>query len=171
MQGPFDVAHLIWGPDILYALYDCPDVVHALLALVTQTYAAYMRRWKALTGEGNVFTTHWSYYIKGGIMLRNDTPVMLASKHYEEFVKPYDQMLLEEFGGCMHFCGKGDAFIASMCRSRNLFGVNCSQPHLNDMDLLTQSVLSNRQVLLGLPPSYLPAGLKTGVILNGRGMQ
>jgi hypothetical protein len=164
MQGPFDVAHLIWGPDILYALYDCPELVHALLSLVTKTYAAWMRRWKDLAGEDNVFTTHWSFYIKGGIMLRNDTPVMLSRAHYEEFVKPYDQELLDEFGGCMHYCGRGDAFIASMCDSPNLYGVNCSQPELNNVDLLIRSALSHRQVLLALPERYLPEGLNTGVI-------
>ncbi|NLE43606.1 MAG: hypothetical protein GX620_02695, partial [Chloroflexi bacterium] len=76
LQGPFDVAHLIWGPDILVALYDCPDLVHELLELVTDTYVAWMHEWKRLTGEQNDFTTHWSFFIKGGVMLRDDTPVM-----------------------------------------------------------------------------------------------
>ncbi len=165
LQGPFDVAHLIWGPDILVALYDCPELVGALLALVTETYARWMRRWKALAGEGNDFTTHWSFHIRGGIMLRDDTAVMLSARHYERFVKPYDQALLDEFGGCIHFCGRGDAFIASMCRSRNLFGINCSQPELNDTALLIHSAQANRLVLLGLPERYLPAGAETGVIL------
>ena len=166
LQGPFDVAHLIWGPDILVALYDCPELVHALLVLVTETYARWMRRWKALAGEGNDFTTHWSFHIRGGIMLRDDTTVMLSGRHYETFVKPYDQALLDEFGGCIHFCGRGDAFIASMCRSRSLYGINPSQPELNDVALLWRSARANRLVLLGLPERYLPPGTQTGVILS-----
>ena len=165
LQGPFDVAHLIWGPDILYALYDCPALVHGLLRLVVETYSLWMRKWKSLTGEGNTFTTHWNLYIKGGIMLRDDTPVMLSPDHYEEFAKPYDQELLDEFGGCIHYCGKGDRFVASMCRSRNLFGVNSSQPELNDMQLLIESARDNKLVLLGLREEYVPAGLDTGVIV------
>jgi hypothetical protein len=165
LQGPFDVAHLIWGPDILYALYDCPDVVHALLRLVVETYRRWMRKWKALTREGNDFTTHWDFYIRGGIMLRDDTPVMLSPAHYDEFVKPYDQELLDEFGGCAHYCGKGDSFIASMCRSRSLFGVNASQPELNDVDLLVESARANRLVLVGIAEEYLPERLNTGAIV------
>jgi hypothetical protein len=173
LQGPFDVAHLIWGPDILYALYDCPALVHALLRLVVETYRQWMHAWKALTGEGNAFTTHWNLYIKGGIMLRDDTPVMLSPDHYEEFVKPYDQDLLDEFGGCIHYCGKGDRFISSMCRSRNLYGINASQPELNDVDLLIESAQANRLVLLGLREEYLPAGREIAAIVvrsaNGPG--
>lgn len=165
LQGPFDAAHLIWGPDILFGVYDCPQMVHELLSLVTETYAAYMREWKALVGEGNVFTTQWSFYMKGGIMLRDDTPVMLRAEHYEEFVKPYDQALLDEFGGCIHFCGRGDAFIASMCESRNLYGIHSSQPDWNDVDLLVRSALDHNIALLGLPEKYVPADANSGIIV------
>lgn len=165
LQGPFDVAHLIWGPDILVGLYDCPELVHALLSLVTETYAKWLHRWQELTGEGNDFTTHWSFYMRGGTMLRDDTPVMLSPEHYEAFVRPYDQALLDEFGGCIHFCGRGDAFIASMCRSRNLFGINFSQPDWNNMPLLMNSARANQVVLMGIPESYIGPEWATGAIL------
>jgi len=165
LQGPFDVAHLIWGPDILMGVYDCPEMVHELLSLVVETYIQWVKAWKALVGEGNEFTTHWNFYMQGGVMIRDDTPVMLRTEHYEEFVKPYDQMLLDEFGGCIHFCGRGDAFIASMCESHNLYGINSSQPDWNDMDLFLRSTLGNRIPVLGLPEEYLPDDVTTGVIV------
>jgi hypothetical protein len=165
LQGPFDVAHLIWGPDIFYALYDCPEVVHALLALVTETYKVWMRTWKACIGEGNEFTTHWNFYIKGGIMLRNDTAVTMSAQHYEEFVKPYDQALLDEFGGCIHFCGRGMAFIASMCQSRKLYGINMSQPDWNDTPAVIDHVRRNGLVMIGLAREYVPAQARTGFIV------
>jgi hypothetical protein len=128
-----------------------------MLRLVVETYRQWMRAWKSLTGEGNAFTTHWNLYIRGGIMLRDDTPVMLSPDHYEEFVKPYDQELLDEFGGCIHYCGSGDRFVTSMCRSRDLYGVNVSQPELNDIDLLIESAQANQLVLLGLREEFLPS--------------
>ncbi len=166
LQGPFDVAHLIWGPDILYALYDCPTMVHELLALVTETYRCWMRTWKAFIGEGNEFTTHWNFYVRGGIMLRDDTAVMLSAAHYEEFVKPYDQALLDEFGGCIHFCGRGDSFVPSMLESANLYGIHCSQPELNDMQALLSKARERRIVVLGLPERYAPAW-REGYVLLG----
>ncbi len=166
LQGPFDAAHLIWGHDIFYALYDCPDLVHSLLTLVTETYRRWMRAWKALTGEGNEFTTHWDYYLKGGIMLRDDSAVMLSTPHYEEFVRPYDQLLLDEFGGCIHFCGRGAAFLPSLCQCRNLYALNCSQLELNDTGLLRALAERYRLVLLGWHSRYLDAGQRTGVVLS-----
>ena len=103
--------------------------------------------------------------MQGGVMIRDDTPVMLRTEHYEEFVQPYDQMLLNEFGGCIHFCGRGNAFIAPMCESQHLYGINASQPELNDMDLFLRSTLGNRIPVLGLPEEYLTKDITTGVIV------
>ena len=139
-------------------------MVHELLSLVTETYAAWMKKWKALVGEGNDFTTQWNFYIKGGIMLRDDTPVMLRTEHYQEFVQQYDQALLDEFGGCIHFCGSGDAFIPTMCQSRHLYGIHSSQPELNDVAQLIACARASDIVLLGLAKEYLPPDIETGVI-------
>ena len=166
LQGPFDVAHLLWGPDIFLALYDCPDVVHELLDLVTRTYVDWLKRWKALVGEGNDFTAHWSIMMRGGTMIRNDTPVMLSSTQYDEFVKPYDQRLLNAFGGCVHYCGRGDQFVESMAESEYLYGIHVSQPELNDMDRLWRVTRDHRLVLLDLSGEYVPANARRGVTVR-----
>jgi hypothetical protein len=98
-------------------------------------------------------------------MIRDDTPVMLSSTQYEEFVKHYDQRLLDEFGGCTHFCGRGDQFIASMCASDGLYGVHSSQPELNDLDLLWQSAQERQLILINLPEAMLPCGARRGATL------
>lgn len=165
LQGPFDVAHLLWGQDIFLALYDDPELVHSLLSLITETYRQFMYKWKSIVSEGNSFTAHWEFYIKGEIMLRNDAAVMLSKKQYEEFVKPYDEVLLKEFGGCIHFCGKGDQFISSMCISDNLQGIHSSQPKLNNIELLLNSTQNNRVALLGIPERFLNNNIKTGVVV------
>jgi len=166
LQGPFDVAHLLWGPDIFLALYDEPALVHALLDLVTRTYIAYLALWKSELDEGNDFTSHWSIMMRGGAMLRDDTPVMLSPAQYEEFVKPYDQRVLDVFGGCIHFCGRGDHWIASMAASRNLYGVNLSQPDWNNMEIVWQATRQRRIVVLDLLEQYLPPGTRAGVTVR-----
>ena len=165
LQGPFDGTHLVWGNDIFLAMYDCPDTVKALLQLVTDTYIKWLKEWKEMTGEGNDYTTHWGMFMKGGTCVRNDTPVMITPDQYEEFVRPYDQQILDEFGGTIHFCGNGGVFLKSMCEnSRNLYGINMSQPHLNNSGEFIEYTQSNRIVLWGLDEKYIPAGVKTGVI-------
>ncbi len=166
LQGPFDVAHLLWGPDIFLALYDCPDLVHDLLALVTETYIAYLRLWKAHLGEGNAFTAHWSIMMRGGAMLRDDTAIMLSTAQYEEFVEPYDQQVLDVFGGAIHYCGRGDQFVVSMADSRGLYGLHVSQPELNDVTTLLRVAQENRLIILDLGEAFLPEGIRAGVTLR-----
>ena len=98
-------------------------------------------------------------------MLRNDSAVMVTLRHYEEFIKPYDQVLLDKFGGCIHYCGRGNAFVQSMAKSNHLYGIHSSQPELNNVNRWLRSTSENNIVALGLPQSELPEGLNTGVIL------
>jgi hypothetical protein len=41
IQGPFDLACLIWGREIYLALYDEPELIERLMDLVTDAYIAY----------------------------------------------------------------------------------------------------------------------------------
>jgi hypothetical protein len=162
LQGPFDVAHLLWGPDIFVAFYDCPDLVHELLDLVTRTYIAWLKQWQAAIGEEPDWTVHWNIWQRGGVMLRDDTAVMLSPAQYREFIQPYDQQVLDIFGGCIHFCGRGDHFAAAMTGSRNLYGLNITQPELNDMQKVLELCRAQRIVVLDLDETYLPPLATTG---------
>jgi len=166
LQGPFDVAHLLWGPDIFVALYDCPERVHQLLDLVTRAYIAWLSHWKAFMGEGNDWTAHWSLLMRGGALLRDDTPVMLSKAQYLEFVQPYDQRVLDVFGGCIHYCGRGDQFVAEMAAGRKLYGLNISQPELNDMGKVWRVARQHRLVLLDLREEFVPAEVHAGVTVR-----
>lgn len=130
LQGPFDIAHLIWGSDIYYALYDEPDVVHELMELVTLTYIQFMKEIKkTINDEENGFNFHWGTLYKGSILIRDDSPVNISKEMYEEFVKPYDQKILDAFGpGSIHFCGRADQWVFSMMECRGLEALNFGQP-------------------------------------------
>ena len=126
LQGPFDVAHLIMGSEIYYAIYDDPDLVKELLSLVTQTYILYMKKMKKYIDdewEDNCY--HWGTLYKGRIVLRNDSPVNLSKEAFLEFVKPYDEIVLKEFGsGSMHFCGRADQWIMEMTNTKGIKAMN-----------------------------------------------
>jgi uroporphyrinogen-III decarboxylase len=130
LQGPFDVSHLIWGPDIYYALYDDPDTVHELLGLVTATYIAFLKELKkTLNDEEDGFCFHWGKLFKGSVVIRDDSPVNLSPDMYKEFVKPYDDRILKEFAiGSIHYCGRADQWIFEMMESEGLEAMNFGQP-------------------------------------------
>ncbi|MFB3891758.1 MAG: hypothetical protein ACE15C_07015 [Phycisphaerae bacterium] len=149
VQGPMDVTEVVWGSDVFYAFYEAPDMVRAMISLVTETYAAFMRRWFALVPPEPVYNAHWSALQKGTLAIRNDSLMNLSPEMYVDFVRPNDQRLFDEFGGgTQHFCGRGDHFIEAMSQMKGLSGVFMSQPHLNDMEKIYRNTVDKGIKLL-----------------------
>jgi len=150
LQSPIDTCELVWGSDVLLALYEAPERVHALLDLMTEAYIDAIRRWSAIHAFRPDINAHWGLMHKGNIMLRTDSGMNLSPAMYDEFIRPYEQRCLDACGGgAIHFCGRGDHFIASMTSQRGLTGINMSQPHLNDMEAIYRATVDRGIPLLG----------------------
>ena len=150
LQGPLDLCELLWGSEFFYAMYDEPELVHALLRLITDTYIAFMDRWLALFPPDAEMNPHWStLYHRGTILLRDDSAMNLSPQLYRDFAAPYDAELLQRYGGAVHFCGRGDHYIDILCAVPGLYGINMSQPHLNDMERIYQHTVDQGIPLLG----------------------
>lgn len=168
-QGPFDVCELIIGSSIFYMLYDQPDLIKDLLNLVTKTYIAYMNKWFALVPRKSQYSAHWGMLQRGSVMLRDDSATNLSMEMYDEFIKPYDQIILNEFdGGAIHFCGRGDHFIPSMSRMSLLYAIAMSQPELNNMERIYQNTIDKDIRLIGFSRYYAELALSAGRDLRGR---
>ena len=169
-QGPLDIADLLWGMDIFYEMYDDPDRVHALLRLITDTYKVFIEKWFEMHPNRGELATHWGWMHKGNIFLRLDSAMNLSTEFYEEFSKPYDTELFEHFGGgCMHFCGTANHYIDSLCNTESLYGIQLSQPHLNDMEKLINAVESNKKRIMSLKNAadYVKAPGEHGCFVSG----
>lgn len=136
LQGPLDIVELLWGTEIFYSLYDEPELVHDALSLVTETYTKFMNEWYALHPADEVMNTHWAaFHYLGKIVLRSDSAMNLSPELYREFSIPYDNLLLERFGGgVVHFCGRGDHYIDILSAQKGVTGINLTQPEYNDME-------------------------------------
>ena len=162
LQGPVDVAEVVWGSEIFLAFYDEPDVIKAFLKLITDTYAAFMRAWYKLVPLED-YSTHWSLMHRGRLMLRNDSLMNLSPEIYTEFVQPCDERLLDEFGGgAIHFCGRADHFIAPLSTTRGLTAINLSQPELNDMETIYRHTVDKQIKIIGLPWLAVAAAHQVG---------
>ena len=151
-QGPLDIAELLWGGEMFYEMYDDPDLIHAVMRLITDTYKAFMDKWYEIIPKREEITVHWGVMHRGTIFLRLDSGMNLSPEFYDEYSKPYDRELLDYYGGgCMHFCGRGDHYIPSLCEIESLYGINLSQPHLNDMDVILNTVCNKEKRILMLP--------------------
>ena len=155
LQGPLDICELLWGGEIFYAMYDEPELVHAMLRLVTDTYTAFIEKWFKMFPPSEEMNLHWAFlWHRGAIMLRNDSAMNLQPDFYREFAMPYDGELLGKYGGAVHFCGRGDHYIELLCSLPGLYGVQMSQPQYNDMEIIYKNTVDRGIKLLGLNRKY-----------------
>lgn len=167
-QGPLDICEVVWGSELFTDMLMEPDLVHEFLALVTETYIAFMRRWERLVPFDVDLNAHWNLYHRGALMLRDDSSMNVTPAMFDEFVVPYNQRLLDEFGGgAIHFCGRGDHFIASMSNLRGLTGINMSQPHLNNMEIIYRNTVDKGVPLLKFSRKAAEEALADGRELGG----
>lgn len=164
-QGPLDAAEIVWGSEIFEAMCADPELVHAFLDLVTATLAAFTRAHAAL--DGVPFDPPPTPL--GRVCIREDASVMISGAMYDEFCKPYAQRLLDEFGGCIHWCGDGKAWWRSLIALRRLNAVNPYQGQFYDPVEMHQACRETRVMIrqwtTGLTPEQR-AQIPTGFTLN-----
>ena len=168
-QGPMDVAEVVWGSSLYLDIIDHADTVHAFLNLITDTYVAYMRAWTEIVPFQPNRNVHWSMMHRGAITLRDDSAMNFSPEMFEAFIEPYDQRLLDTFGGgMMHFCGRGDHYIPRFPEMRGCHAVAMSQPHLNDMEKIYRHTVDRGIPLVGFNTQAAQAALDSGRDLHGQ---
>ena len=168
LQGPMDICEVLWGSAIFLDIVDMPGLVKSLLAVITEAYTRLMREWDAVVKPEGPCAVHWGMLHKGHIMLRDDSAMNLSPAMFDEFIKPFDQRLMDTFGGgAVHFCGRGDHFIESLATTRGLTAVQMSQTELNNMETVYRSTVDRGLKLLGLPRDAAEAALASGRPLHG----
>jgi hypothetical protein len=169
IQGPMDVCEMLWGSSLFVDLVDKPDLVKALLELVTETHTRYLRKWEEIIPFDDGRQVHWSLMHKGAIMLRDDSAMNLSPAMFDEFIKPYGQRLLDEFGGgAIHFCGRGDHYIESLCRMLGMHAIAMSQPECNDMEIIYRNTVDRGIKLIGFSRDAAMAARSAGRDLRGQ---
>ena len=169
LQGPLDICELLWGSTLFLDLYDDPDLVAGLLELITETYLTLMWEWEKVVPPGDGPSAHWFMMHRGRIMLRDDSAMNLSGEMFDRFVTPYDGRLLRQLGGgAIHFCGKGDHYIARAAALPGLTAINMSQPEYNDLGIILRNTVDRGLCLLGLSPDAAQAILTSGRPLHGR---
>jgi hypothetical protein len=136
LQGPFDIAELLWGPEAFMAFYTEPDLLSALLERITATILLAHRRFSDEVSEkiGPGFHFQHGTAVKGQILLRSDTTIMISPTHYQEFILPHDGRIGQALGGvAVHFCGNGQHQLENMLATPNLGSLDFGQPWMMDI--------------------------------------
>jgi hypothetical protein len=150
LQSTMDICELLYGSELFTDLLENPDLIRRFLDLISQTYVDFMRAWLILVPP-QAYATHWAMMHRGTIMLRDDSAMNLSPEMVAEFIRPYDQRLLDTFGGgAIHFCGRGDHYIEVLSAMRCLYAIHMSQPEMNDMEVIFRNTVDKNIRIIGL---------------------
>jgi hypothetical protein len=138
LQGPFDIAELLWGSGIFLAFYDDPELLMAFLGKITDTILLAHRCLIPEVQEdvGPDCQYQHSTGVKGRILIRGDTSViMLSPGMYEQYIMPCDTYLAEKLGGVgLHFCGDGSHQLDNLLKMRGLECIDFGQSYMMEID-------------------------------------
>ena len=155
-QGPFNVLYLLRGTDLYYDCYDNRQIVARLMKRLTEITIDHVRQVKPLTVErqSSDLTCQHGYMIRGNVLLRDDSVVLVSPKMYAYLVRPYDSELLETLGGgSIHFCGNGQHLIDSMLEMRIVKGLDFGNHELMDTSAIYEKCAERGISITGLRPS------------------
>lgn len=158
-QGPFDLAHLIYGDDIFLDIYEDPEFVHYLLELATTVYIEVTEKLKEVLGEKRNECYHGQalprgiYMSNGGTRISEDTATLISPAHIDEFVIPYDHRALQAFGGgFVHYCGKHEYLLESYLQLDEVRAINFGNPEKYDFTKTMDKFLQYNKTYFGLWP-------------------
>lgn len=151
IQGPFDLACLIWGRDILFALYDEPDLVEKLMDLVTDTYIQYglYHKKRLNLPVDSAYHCAGVKLVKGGVRICNDSAVLVSGDVYRNLIKSRDIKAFKPFdGGWIHFCGNGNHFLDELFSLDLMHYLHMGNPDNHDLLKLSENAVEKNKVIV-----------------------
>lgn len=138
IQGAFDTAHLVYGDDIFFQLYDDPEFVHHLMDLSCAATERAFDACLALIPGSDQTVAHYNSYAMprslGGLKLSEDTSTLLSAEHIATYVTPALRRLLSHAGGgYVHYCGRNDHLYKAVMTEPLCHGLNFGNPEKHDI--------------------------------------
>lgn len=135
LQGPIDMAHLLLGNEFFYLLYDEPEIIHHALELSVAADAYGMKKSFEIIQPGD-WVCHYNELVlptETPLKISEDTSTLLCGEHLIEYMKPYTERLLTEFGGgYIHYCGDNKHLLQLTPHLKNSIGMNFGNPERHD---------------------------------------
>ncbi len=154
LQGAYDTAHIVYGDQIFYDMYDDPEFVHHLLELSCEAIFIGMEECLKIIPGSDEKIAHYNSLVipreKGGIKISEDTPTLLSKSQIDEFVVPYMRKILEHFGGgYIHYCGKNPNLFEAVMNEPFALGINFGNPEMHDMEYVLRKCAELDKIYYG----------------------
>ncbi len=155
LQGPFDNLELVVGSDVFSELYTNQDLICKALEAMATAQIGFARHLEPYVSErSDTFSHQHATMIKGRILIRNDSVILMSPQMYRSVVAPHDERVLRELGsGGVHSCGKTDDHVPAFLELPSIRCLDLGQPELNDVDRLYMQLKRRRIPLTRLKVS------------------
>jgi len=136
LQGPLDTLELLRGSAIYEDFILEPERTDLALQRIAQAQAGFATHLQPFTTDGTEgFSRQHATVIKGNILIRNDSAIMISPEMYSVQVAPHDEFVLREMGGGgVHSCGKIDFNVPEIFRLPSIQCFDFGQSYLNDLE-------------------------------------
>lgn len=135
LQGPLDTLELLRGSAIYEDFILEPERTDLALQRIAQAQVGFARHLGQFITDGpDGFSRQHATVIKGNILIRNDSAIMISPEMYSAQVAPHDEFVLREMGGGgVHSCGKIDFNVPEILKLPSLKCFDFGQSYLNDL--------------------------------------
>jgi hypothetical protein len=138
LQGPLDTLELLRGSSVYEDFIMDPELVEKGLHLMARAQVGFAKHLQQyLTEDIEGYSHQHTIPIKGNILIRNDSAIMISPEMYASQVAHHDEyVLIEMGGGGIHSCGKIDFNIPEILKLPSIQCFDFGQSQLNDLDLV-----------------------------------
>jgi hypothetical protein len=140
LQGPLDTLELLRGSEIYSDFILDKELIEDGLKIMTKAQVGFAKYLSQFITDGPEDYAHQhATVIKGNILIRNDSAIMISPEIYAGQVAHHDEFVLSEMkGGGIHSCGTIDFNIPEIFRLHSIKCFDFGQSNLNDIDLVYQ---------------------------------
>jgi hypothetical protein len=150
LQGPVDTLEMLCGSALYADLLEDPGFVAHALYTVAAAQVALARQLAPLINDGPAgFAHQHGFMLRGRILLRDDSAIMVSPRMYRRQIAPHDEWVLAEMGGGgIHSCGNFAHNVGAMLELPSVRCLDFGQSPLNDVDAIYAQAKPRRIALV-----------------------
>jgi hypothetical protein len=166
LQGPFDNYELLRGGEAFADFYADPVLLEAGLSLTADIQIEAARTLLPYTNDHlNGLSSQHGMAMRGSILIRNDSSIMVSASMYRDFIAPHDGAILTALeGGGIHSCGTIEHQMENYLDLDGLFCIDLGQGLMNDRQRLFRMAEKKRVAIVRMEATE--EELVTGRILE-----
>lgn len=137
LQGPVDTLEMLRGSDLFMDFITDPEMVHDGLDLMASAQIGLAKHLQQfITNCPSGYSFQQAVLVRGNILIRDDSVVMISPEMYSEQVAVHDEKVLFNInGGGIHSCGRIDYCLSDIFKLPSIKCFDFGQSYMNDIDL------------------------------------